>query len=174
MKIVLKDLYDESKTFDERAEANDVAERYAAAAAGFDISDLRLTEGYAPEYDFIMLTSGTTVEVKYHGIVRSFTNCRYPIKIETHHNSGKPSAICLSKADYYLMITPGWSTQGNRIVGKVRAIRRSELLSALLTGYGVIERTRTHTFIDPRKIHDGWVKDVEVVMEEGKVVAYII
>ena len=87
----------------------------------FGLTKGKRTMGYAPEYDYILGTK--KIEQKI--------SLKQGLQIEFETYDGRPSGINLTTADYHVIITPCWSSNANKIVGKVRLYRTSDLLKVL-------------------------------------------
>ena len=85
-----------------------------------------LSEGKNTDWDGIL--GEWLVEIKYSAKSFNNTENRFGNFFETHYKDGSPSALLLSKADYYITISPGWHTQLNSIVGKVRMWNVKDLI----------------------------------------------
>lgn len=85
-----------------------------------------LSEGKNTDWDGIL--GEHLVEIKYSAKSFNNTENRFGNFFETHYKDGSPSALLLSKADYYITISPGWHTQLNAIVGKVRMWKVKDLI----------------------------------------------
>lgn len=129
--IIIESLYKNTGNANDFWEYNQAAERLITETfitneqGGYSQS-----QGNAPEYD-IVTYEGASFEIK----VQSTQDCFLEFE-QKKSNGFVPSGISRSKADYYLMINPGWSRilgKQNAFtrVGKARIFRRSDLIALL-------------------------------------------
>jgi len=70
--------------------------------------------------------NGILCEIKFSSVGKG--NEGYPIFFETHSKDGYPSALLLTHSRYYLTVTPGYSHQLLKVIGKIRCWPVSYLL----------------------------------------------
>ena len=83
--------------------------------------------GYHPEYDFEDLDTGLTFEVKCQ--FRKLLQVEYRQSKADRSGVHRPSGIELSTADYWLFVSNEFSSATGGAIGKVRAFKRSVLLT---------------------------------------------
>lgn len=89
---------------------------------------------------------------------------RYSNFFETHYKSGQPSALLLTRSDYYVTLTPGWNSKQNTITGKIRLWKTKDLLSVMGRVYPIVQYDYgDYGFYVPNKsntITHTWIGDV--------------
>jgi hypothetical protein len=83
--------------------------------------------GYHPEYDFKDLDAGLTFEVKCQ--FRKLLQVEYRQSKADRAGVHRPSGIELSTADYWIFVSNEFSNATGGAIGKVRAFKRSVLLT---------------------------------------------
>lgn len=173
MKKVVRmyDLYNPNQTWKQRGPAISQSERYALELIG--VEHIGVTEGYCPEYDAVDLDTEKTYEVKFSTKCKTVGRCYYPVYVEYKHPDGKPSALMLSEADYYLIVSPGYSSKHEKRVGKVRQFKRTDLLDALKgNGDSLITADGQFAVIDHFRLAHKWFGDVRCINEGGRIIGY--
>lgn len=89
---------------------------------------------------------------------------RYSNFFETHYKNGQPSALLLTKSDYYVTLSPGWSNKQRMITGKIRLWKVKDLLSVMGRVYPIVKFDYDeYGFYVPNKsevITHTWIGDV--------------
>lgn len=91
------------------------------------ITDVDQPSGYHPEYDFKDLATGFTFEVKCQ--FRKLLQVEYRQSKADRSGVHRPSGIELSTADYWIFVSSEFSNATGGAIGKVRAFKRSVLLT---------------------------------------------
>jgi hypothetical protein len=154
MNIFVKKLWEEETGFQYSKIAEDAALKLSSSILNVDywVDD---TPGFNPKWDGKLGES--YVEVKYSASQRSDKT----IFIETNRGYGPPSALLLSRSDYYLMIHPGWSNDIGA-VGKVKLFQTADLLN-IMNDFEIVPHYDVKGFFMPNKydrIKDIWLGDV--------------
>ena len=103
-------------------EYNQMVEKYLqlTIAKQLNISHGDMTEGYDPEYDFIL--GNRKVEQKI--------SAKSNIQVEYAKYDNTPSGVSLTKSDLHLYISPGFCSKKGE-VGKVRLLRTNDLRKSI-------------------------------------------
>jgi hypothetical protein len=118
-----------------------------ALATLIGITDVDQPSGYHPEYDFKDLHTGKTFEVKcqFHKLL----HVEYRQSKADMSGVRRPSGIELSTADYWIFVSNEFSNATGSAIGKVRAFKRSVLLTMYQHFKDAGGSTANHFVINP-------------------------